>query len=116
MLGDSWILSLAGETPEWTRLFDTLPEVQRRNGTYVFDPEGVRLLLWGGTADGATTREGLSILRLLPGQERWDHIDTPVSVPPRTSGMAVYDADGRRAIMGMGNSDAIYTDLYALSL
>ncbi|MFO0728099.1 MAG: hypothetical protein U1E65_30240 [Myxococcota bacterium] len=115
VLGDTWALEL-GDSPRWVKLFDSDPAVARRNGAFVYDPVGRRLILWGGTKDGRTAVPGLSILRTERGLERWDHLPTPSFVPPRASGFAVYDPDGSRAVMGFGNAAAIYTDLFALSL
>ena len=114
--GDAWALELSESPPRWVRLNEDDDAVRRRNGAFVLDPIGRRLILWGGTDDGATSKPGLSILRIDPGQERWDHVEMPAEIPARTSGLAIYDAANQRAIMGFGNSEAVYTDLYALSL
>ena len=116
MVGDTWALELGEEPPRWEKLFDETPELRRRNGAFVLDPIGRRLILFGGTADGATSVGGLSILRIDREMERWDHVEIPESVPARTSGLAVYDAPRARALFGFGNGAAVYTDLYALSL
>jgi len=114
--GDTWALDLSETPARWVRLFEDSPLVRRRNGAFVLDPIGRRLILWGGTPDGRTAQQGLSILRIDPGHERWDHIPMPVEITARSSGFAVYDAANQRALMGFGNSRAVYTDLYALSL
>ncbi|MFK7990794.1 MAG: hypothetical protein AB8I08_32540 [Sandaracinaceae bacterium] len=115
-IGDTWALDLSSEPPRWERLFEDTPEVRRRNGAFVMDPVGQRLLVWGGTADGRNAVPGLSVLRLVPGHEGWAHIEMPASVVPRASGFGAYDAGGSRALFGLGNGTAIHTDLYALSL
>lgn len=115
-IGDTWALDLASEPPRWVRLFEDLPEVRRRNGAFVMDPVGQRLLVWGGTADGRNAVPGLSVLRLVAGHETWEHVAMPASVIPRASGFGAYDAGGGRALFGLGNATVIHTDLYALSL
>lgn len=116
VLGDTWALELGEATPRWVRLFADDRAIARRNGAFVLDPVGQRLILWGGTADGRRPNAGLDVLRLARGQERWDHVETPADVPARASGFAVYDPVRRRAVMGFGNAAALYTDLFALSL
>ena len=114
--GDTWALELAENPPRWVQLFIEDAAVKRRNGAFAYDPKGHRLFLWGGTADGETAVPGLSILRLDRAKESWVHIDTPDSVPSRASGIAAYDEEAQRIVMGFGNARALYTDLYELSL
>jgi hypothetical protein len=119
--GDTWALELAPDgdasRPRWTRLFDDAPGIsRRRNGAYALDPEGHRLFVWGGTPDGATSVPGLDVLSLDRGTETWTHVDLPEDVPPRTSGAGIYDPVRHRILWGLGNDDALYTDLHALEL
>jgi hypothetical protein len=116
VLGDTWALELGEAAPRWVRLFEDDRAIARRNGAFVLDPVGRRLIVWGGTADGRRPNPGLDVLRVARGQERWDHVETPTEVPARASGFAVYDPAGRRALMGFGNAAALYTDLFSLSL
>ncbi len=114
--GDTWALELGEDPPRWVQLFEEDPAVRRRNGAFAHDTTQNRLFVWGGTADGQTPVPGLSVLRLDRDQERWDHIETPDSVPPRASGFATYDREQDRLLMGFGNASALYTDLYSVSL
>ena len=115
--GDTWSLNLAESPPRWTLLFESDPAAApRRNGAWVYDPVGHRLLVWGGTANGRTAIPGSQSLSLTANQERWTSHEVPREVPPRASGMGVYDAAQRRAVLGFGNETAIYTDLWALAL
>ena len=116
MTGDAWALELGEDPPRWVELTEDLPEIRRRNGSFVLDPIGRRLFVWGGTADGMTTVQGLFALGVDRGRERWDRVDVPEEVPERTSGIGVYDPIGARALFGFGNSDDVYTDLWSLAL
>jgi hypothetical protein len=118
--GDTWALELSpdgSETPRWVQLFEEVEGIsKRRNGAYAHDPVGRRLFVWGGTPDGANSVPGLEVLSLDPGRERWTHIDLPATIPSRTSGGGVYDPVEERIYWGFGNDDAVYRDLYVLSL
>ncbi len=116
MIGDTWALELAGDVPQWVKLVEDREDIRRRNGAFVLDPAGHRLLLSGGTADGDTSVPGLFALSLDRGSETWSVVEVPGEMPVRTSGIAVYDAKRRRALVGFGNGDRVYTDLWALSL
>lgn len=112
---DTWALEL--DPLRWVKLADAQdPPLGRRNGAYVFDPEGHRLFVWGGTADGATSFAGLYALHLDEGEDAWFEVPTDNPPPPRASGMAAYDAAGRQLVMGFGNSNAIYEDMWLLHL
>lgn len=117
MAQDTWALEL-GESPmRWVKLLDAQdPLLGRRNGAYVLDPVNHRLLVWGGTPDGADSFPGLYALDLDRGHERWDLVPTTNQAPGRTSAMGVYDAARQRFLFGFGNDDALYADLWALNL
>jgi hypothetical protein len=116
IIGDAWALDLSEDPPRWVMLAEDREGVRRRNGAFVLDPVGRRLFLWGGTADGATTVQGLYAIGVDRGREQWHTIEVPAEVPMRTSGIGVYDREARRALFGFGNSRALYTDLWALDL
>lgn len=119
--GETWALELAPDgvsdgSVAWSRL-ETPPEISaRRNGGYALDPEGHRMFVWGGTPDGRDSVPGMDVLSLERGRERWQHLEIEGAPPPRTSGQGLYDATDRRILWGMGNDDAIYTDLWSLEL
>jgi hypothetical protein len=116
IIGDAWALELGEDPPRWVMLAEDRDDIRRRNGAFVLDPIGRRLFLWGGTADGRTSSEGLYALGVDRGREEWQSIEIPAEVPARTSGIGVYDREAARALFGFGNGDDIYTDLWALEL
>ncbi len=117
MIGDTWALEL-GETPaQWVKLVDEsdMPG-KRRNGAYALDPIGRRLLVWGGTPDGAHSVDGLQVLGLDRGRETWTSVSVPAEVPPRCSAMGAYDARRNQVFWGFGNNTTVYSDIWAMSL
>lgn len=115
---DAWALSLGTSPPSWVKLSPSgsLPP-GRRNFAFAFDPEGLRLFVWGGTADARTTTAGLWALSLDPGAESWTRIDRPDEPAIRSSNVGIYDAQRRRILMGFGNTTSgRYADLHALEL
>jgi len=115
MAQDLWAFELAED--RWVKLSDGDPSViGRRNGAYMLDPVNHRMFIWGGTANGMTTTPGLFALDLDRGEEHWDRVTVDGEPPIRTSAMAVYDAARARMLVGFGNGDAIYADLWALEL
>jgi hypothetical protein len=118
---ETWALELAPEgasdgSVAWSRL-ETPPEISpRRNGGYALDPRGHRMFVWGGTPDGRDSVPGLEVLSLDRGRERWEHLEPAGSPPSRTSGQGLYDEAEGRILWGMGNDDAVYTDLWELSV
>ncbi len=117
--GETWALDLEADEDGalvWTQI-ETPAEISpRRNGAYALDPEGHRMFVWGGTPDGADSVPGLDVLSLERGQERWQHVDVEGAPPSRTSGQGVFDPVTHQILWGMGNDDAVYTDLYAMPL
>jgi hypothetical protein len=116
---DTWALELAEEPMRWVQLAAAEPPPQgRRNGAYILDAAGHRMLVWGGTPDGQSTAAGLYALDLDRGEERWSLVQPVGESPPvRTSGHAVYDAARQRMVVGFGNgADGVHTDLSTLSL
>jgi hypothetical protein len=116
---DTWALELAEEPMRWVQLSDSeLPPVGRRNGAFILDAEGHRMLVWGGTPDGKSTAPGLYALDLDRGEERWQLVQPAGESPPeRTSGHAVYDAARQRMVVGFGNgAGGVHADLWTLSL
>lgn len=120
--GDTWALELAPDGdashPRWTQLFAQSEGIAiRRNGAFALDPVAHRFVMWGGTPDGQNAVPGLDLLSLERGHEAWTHVQLPAEVPPRASGMGLYDEAGQRLVWGFGNSLAgVYTDLYVLPL
>jgi hypothetical protein len=117
MLGDTWALELGESPARWVKLADN-PELKRRNGAFALDAENHRLIVWGGTPDGANAVPGIHAISLDRGAENWKLLEVTGTAPPaRASGMAVADPTRRRILMGFGNSTAgNYPDLWSLNL
>jgi hypothetical protein len=115
-LGDTWALELGEATPRWVSLGNE-PSMRRRNGAWVLDAVNHRLVMWGGTADGATAVDGVWVLSLERGKERWLKPSTLNPPKNRASALAIYDSERERMIAGLGNSEqGIFADLWALQL
>lgn len=113
----TWALDLSRDPARWVELLGPgSPPIGRRNGAQAHDPEGHRLFVWGGTADGRTTMPGLFVLDLEAGHEAWTRLELAGSPPERSSGMGVYDAARRRVLFGFGNGPEPREDLWALQL
>ncbi|MCA2980440.1 MAG: hypothetical protein INH41_04880 [Myxococcaceae bacterium] len=113
---DTWALDLA--RLEWTRVeAGSAQAPARRNGCGAFDPSTRRLFAWGGTADGATAVDALSVLTLGDAQPRWRTARPMGAAPVRASCTGVFDAARRRVLLGFGNTSAArYADLQVLEL
>jgi hypothetical protein len=114
---DIWALDMRAEPPSWTLVLDgTAPGAPpgRRNGCFVMDPKGPRLLVFGGTADAASTEPGLWAFDARPGKERWSMLALAGEPPLRSSGMAAYDPVNDRLWLGFGNDAAVYRDFSAI--
>jgi hypothetical protein len=102
---DTWALDLRTEPPSWSQVCAGQPAPRgRRNGCMVFDPEGPRLFVFGGTDDGHTTQPGLFVLDARAGREAWEVLDLEGQPPLRSSGFGFYDGKTQRIMMGFGNT------------
>ncbi|MDD5307135.1 MAG: kelch repeat-containing protein [Deltaproteobacteria bacterium] len=115
---DTWVLDLAADPPVWSLVAqgeeDGVPP-GRRNGSFVWDPSGPRLLIFGGTADGQTTEPGLWAFDARKGAYRWDRLEIEGEPEGRSSGFGFYDAVSGIAAMGFGNTkSAIFSDISRL--
>jgi hypothetical protein len=113
---DTWALDVRREPPEWSRVLegDAVPP-GRRNGSFVFDPAGPRLWVFGGTADGKTSAPGLWALDARSGHEAWAEVELAGEPPIRSSGFGFYDPVADRTLLGFGNTaSAVYRDLTPL--
>jgi hypothetical protein len=111
--GDTWALSTRSDPPTWTLLAEgAFAPPGRRNGSAAWDEPSSRLFVFGGTADAATTQEGLFVFDARPGLEGWHELPIPDAPPSRSSGLGFHD--GERAFVGFGNSNAVYRDLATL--
>jgi hypothetical protein len=103
---DVWALDLGTNPPTWAPI--DVPGDKpggRRNGCFVFDPRGPRLLVLGGTSDASTTEPGLWFLDTRPGKEHWTRVDVPGAPPLRSSNFGFVDATGD-IYCGFGNDDS----------
>lgn len=110
---DVWVLDARAEPPFW----DIVPELVstppgRRNGSYVMDPTGPRLWVFGGTFDGMTSAPGLWALNAVPGSSRFDEVVLADPPPMRSSGIAV--AINGAVWIGFGNDRSVYADMTRL--
>ncbi len=115
---DAWLLDLSQDAPVWTEIeTEGTPAPGRRNGCGGWDQASQRLFVWGGTPDARTASAGLYVLNLNEdgAGARWVQVmaDEP---PPRASCLGAFDANAGRLIVGYGNSNVIYEDLWALEL
>lgn len=102
---DTWALDLRRDPPSWSQLCAGQPAPRgRRNGCMVFDPDGPRLFVFGGTDDGRTTQPGLFALDARPGHEGWAVLNLEGEPPLRSSGFGFYDMKTQRVFMGFGNT------------
>lgn len=113
---DTWVLHLREDPPRWEQAHpgggDAPPG--RRNGCAVFDPKAPALFVHGGTADGATSQEGLFVFDARPDRAAWSALEIG-GLDVRSSGFGVWDPATDRGWCGFGNSKAkIYTDFEPL--
>lgn len=118
-LHDTWALDLGVHPARWEQLDAGEDRLGRRNGASVWDPLHRRLLVWGGTNDGARTVPGLWAFEVDEG--RWVELPTDGRAPERTSAFGVYDAARERALFGFGNGvhagrAAAFADVWAVPL
>jgi hypothetical protein len=113
-LNDVWALSLAG-APAWTQLapLGTPPSV-RSGLTAIHDPDGQRMLVFGGFS--GSVRNDLWALSLA-GTPEWIQL-APLGTPPspRREHAAVYDSLRNRMLVFGGRTTGRLNDLWQLSL
>jgi Galactose oxidase, central domain len=110
---DTWGYDVAANL--WTQLLDGSEEGAppgRRNGAFIFDPEGPRLVIFGGTADAMTSVPGLSLLDLRA--LTWATLTLDQQPTLRSSSFGVYDPKHLQTILGFGNDRGLYRDLSSL--
>lgn len=110
---DVWALDMRAEPPVWELLIEGAAAgvpTGRRNGCGVFDPSGPRLFVFGGTADGMVSEDGLFVFDVRPGKAAWTPLALADEIPVRSSGFGFHDEAGGRTLMGFGNSTSAYRD------
>jgi hypothetical protein len=110
---DVWALSL-NRQPAWSRVPAVAPDaVVRRYPSAIYDPEGGRLVVWGGSRHGVSLRDMWALP--LEGPPVWTEVMPPNEAPePRDGHSAIYDPRGRRMIIFGGGYDL--NDTWALPL
>jgi hypothetical protein len=107
---DVWTFDLQTET--WReRGFRGAAPAGRRNGCGVFDPVTRALLIFGGTADGATSQPGTTFLTIeADGELRFVPGPSEGEPPLRSSGFGS-PLPGGGVVCGFGNDDTVFLDL-----
>jgi FlgD Ig-like domain/Galactose oxidase, central domain len=115
---ETWILSLSGAL-EWTKLTPAAPLPQARwKHAAIFDPLRNRLIIFGGSWDGAARNDVWALQ--LGTNPTWSRVFPSGSAPyPRYFPSAVYDPVGdRMLIFGgfAGGGGPYFNDVWALNL
>ena len=115
---DTWALDMRSETPDWQQVSvggGVSDPPGRRNGCVVWDPNGPRMVVFGGTADAKTSAPGLFALDARPGKMTWQKLDLADEPELRSSGFGLYDPKRNQLLLGFGNtSSAVFQDLQVL--
>ena len=113
---DVWALSLAG-TPSWTQILPTgTPPSPRENAAAVYDPDGDRMIVYGGDLDYESFRDDAYALSL-GGAPTWTHLTPTGSPGARTDAAVSLDESANRLVMFGGQDDnGFRDDLWALTL
>jgi hypothetical protein len=110
---DTWALSLNGQ-PVWSQISALAPpSVLRFYHTAVYDPQGQRMVIWGGSHHGVDLSDTWALA--LTGPPVWTEVPPTNETPePRSGHSAVYvPSDGRMIVFG-GSFDL--NDAWALPL
>jgi hypothetical protein len=118
---DLWALTLSG-TPTWTRITPAgTPPCPRSEFSMVLDPEGNRLVVFGGRPDGVPLNDVWTLN--LSGAPIWTALNPVGSPPPPRFGhTAIYDPTRHQMVvfggrLPTGNPvDTYYNDTWVLSL
>jgi hypothetical protein len=110
---DTWALSLDAQ-PAWSQIRAAAPPaVLRMYHSAVYDPDGQRMVIWGGSHHGVDLNDTWALS--LAGQPAWTEVLSANEAPePRDGHSAVYDPQGRDMIIFGGSFD--FNDTWALSL
>jgi hypothetical protein len=114
LYNDTWVMSLSG-TPAWSRLVATgTPPSPRYRHTAIYDPDGDRMIVFGGI-DGAPRNDVWSLS--LADPPHWSLMSVASTPPsPRSFHTASFDP-GRHAMIVFGGNDGTYeNDTWILSL
>jgi len=110
--GDTWALSL-GSTPAWTQLVTFGAPLRGAGTTTVYDSARDRLLVFGGHTNFGETNTVYALA--LSGAPVWSQLNpTGTLPPPRSYGVAVYDAARDRMIITQGQGSGFRNDTWSL--
>lgn len=110
---DTWLLSLRDKAPRWTRWTKSSPP-GRRNGCFVYDQSEHRLFIFGGTKDGGSSEPDLWVFDARPAEAGWKAWPLADSPALRSSSFGFIDRPRNRILMGFGNGEKPYRDLFPL--
>ena len=115
---DAWVISLSG-TPAWTDLGPTgTPPRARYRASAVYDPDGDRMIVFGGGQVFGDAQTEAWSLAFASGADWILLLPTSNPPEPRNGACGVYDSHRDRLIVVAGEwaGDTFFNDVWALSL
>jgi hypothetical protein len=109
---DTWLLSIRDDSAAWQKWKGGSPR-GRRNGCFVYDPAQKRLYILGGTADGRSAEPELWMFDARPGGH-WTVWPLQGAPHRRASGFGFHDRARARILLGFGNANDPFPDLFPL--
>jgi len=108
---DVWAVNLAG-LPAWSQLGTSgTPPTGRADATAIYDPNGDRMIVFGGIDSGFYLNETWQLT--LSGTPTWSQMTFATPIPPTRYGhTAVYDAARSRMVIFGGHHGTSPTDLF----
>jgi hypothetical protein len=117
---DMWELDLT--TLTWSQLYPTGPiPVARYAHTAIYDPNGHRMIVFGGIAPYSPGFNDVWVLDLTDGAEAWQQLYPTGSPPPaRCRHFGVYDSVSHEMIIGFGydysGGTILFNDVWVLEI
>lgn len=112
LLDELWELSLSG-TPTWTQLSPSgTPPSARSNHTAIYDPQGQRMILFGGRGTSGDFNDVWVLA--LTGAPAWSAMSNTGAPSVRSKHVAVYDPVGEQMLVAFGSYPD--NDVFAMSL
>lgn len=117
---DVWELDL--NSLAWTQLFPTgsIPGIRYAHSA-IYDPDGHRMIVFGGIAPYSPGFNDVWVLDLTDGAETWQQLNPTGSIPPsRCRHFGVYDNAANEMIVGFGydfsGGTVLYNDVWVLEI